>query len=119
MGHAFPVFGVWVHPLSEDPFITASLTNDSRSINRITSDNGWELIQDTNNALHDWYTYINQFEFVQQQQTINTHFRGLALTLDAEKYGLGPKSPSVSIEMNADCRVWTQSVLDKRFDFCN
>ena len=49
---------VVIDPDSNDPFITAVLTNDPRGINTINGDNEWELEEIWDNSLGDWYIKI-------------------------------------------------------------
>ena len=55
--------GVTIDPGSSEPGISAQLTTDPRGINKINTDNQWEIFQSFNNRLNDWYE--NNYQYIE------------------------------------------------------
>ena len=52
--HAMSSNVVLIDPTSNDEYISVQLTDDSRGINEINSDNEWVIAEKGANPLHDW-----------------------------------------------------------------
>jgi len=75
---------VTILPTTNDPFVTAQLTNDPRGLNTITNLNEWQIRQSAANELYDW---------------------GVKVLLDAEEYGFQTAVPDskITIEIDGYC----------------